>query len=216
MLNVLAEKQTIMKQSSILSVLFIFILLASCKNLGVKVDYAKLPALTENGGVNMVVEIPAGTNHKIEYKKDRDVFENDLENGQIRTIKFLPYPGNYGFIPSTYMDPQLGGDGDALDILLIAEHLKTGEVIETRPIAALRLSDGGEIDTKIIAVPLDAEKSYIKASNFVEFMIEYDAAKRIIEEWFLNYKGLGTTELLGWEDENFALQEISKWALTTD
>ena len=192
---------------------FVFLVLSvvSCKNLNKNIDYNNLPVIGENGGVNMVVEIPAGTNHKIEYQKDRKVFENDLENGQDRIIQFLPYPGNYGFIPSTYMDPNQGGDGDALDILLIAEHLETGEVAEVRPIAALRLNDRGEIDTKIIAVPMDKTQNYIQAENFVEFMLEYDSAKRIIEEWFLNYKGLGTTELLGWEDEQFAMREIEKW-----
>jgi inorganic pyrophosphatase len=196
----------------LLSPFFLF----SCKNVGGKVDYNRIPAFSENGGVNMVVEIPAGTNHKIEFQKDREVFENDLENGQTRIIRFLPYPGNYGFIPSTRMDTERGGDGDALDILLIAEHLETGEVVETRPIAALRLSDRGEIDTKIIAVPTDPEKQLIQADNFVEFLLEYDSAKRIIEEWFLNYKGLGATELLGWEDESFAMQEINKWLIRTN
>lgn len=205
-----------MKQGFWIIILLLPFFLISCKNIGGKIDYNSLPAITESGGVNMVVEIPAGTNHKIEYQKEKDAFENDLENGQIRIIRYLPYPGNYGFIPSTYMDPARGGDGDALDILLIAEHLETGEVVEARPIAALRLNDSGEIDTKIIAVPFDPEKNLIGASNFIEFLLEYDSAKRIIEEWFLNYKGLGTTELLGWEDENYAMQEIEKWALKNE
>lgn len=189
----------------------LLLLFTACNKMGRPLNYASLPVKGENGGVNMVVEIPAGTNHKIEYQKNSNTFENDMENDRIRIIHFLPYPGNYGFIPSTYMDPARGGDGDALDILLIAEHLNTGQVVETRPIAALRLNDGGEIDTKIIAVPLEREKDHIGASNFVEFMLEYDAARLIIEEWFLNYKGLGATELLGWEDENYALNEIDKW-----
>jgi len=189
----------------------LLLLFTACNKMGRPLNYASLPVKGENGGVNMVVEIPAGTNHKIEYQKNSNTFENDMENDHIRIIHFLPYPGNYGFIPSTYMDPARGGDGDALDILLIAEHLNTGQVVETRPIAALRLNDGGEIDTKIIALPLETEKDHIGASNFVEFMLEYDAARLIIEEWFLNYKGLGATELLGWEDENYALNEIDKW-----
>lgn len=202
-----------MKQRFWIIILLFSFFLVSCKNFVEKIDYNSLPAITESGGVNVVVEIPAGTNHKIEYQKEKDAFENDLENGQIRIIRFLPYPGNYGFIPSTFMDPAQGGDGDALDILLVAEYVETGQVVEAKPIAALRLNDSGEIDTKIIAVPVDPEKNLIGVNNFVEFLLEYDSAKRIIEEWFLNYKGLGTTELLGWEDENYAMQEIQKWSL---
>ncbi len=182
--------------------------------MGGSPNYETLPAITENGNINVVIEIPAGTNHKIEYQKESRTFENDMEDDEIRIINFLPYPGNYGFIPSTYMDPERGGDGDALDVLLIAEHLETGQVMEARPIAALRLSDRGEIDTKIIAIPTAAENKLINADNFIEFMLEYGSAKLIIEEWFLNYKGLGTIELLGWEDENYALGEINKWMLS--
>ncbi len=200
-----------MKKNSFWLIAFCLLSFTGCQNLSPAPDYNNLPAFSENGNLNVVVEIPAGTNHKIEYRKDTKRFENDQENDQVRVIRFLPYPGNYGFIPSTYLDPALGGDGDALDVLLIAEHLPTGSVVEARPIAALRLSDGGEIDTKIIAVPANPEQQLIKAGDFIQFMMEYDAARLIIEEWFLNYKGLGNTELLGWENESFALEEIKKW-----
>ena len=77
----------------------------------------------------MVVEIPAGTNHKIEYDPSTDSFENDKKDGKDRVISFLPYPGNYGFIPSTLMNKDRGGDGDALDILVIGESEPTGTVL---------------------------------------------------------------------------------------
>lgn len=175
-----------------------------------KIDYYNLPAFTEDG-INVVIEIPAGTNHKLEYQKASNSFENDIENGEERVIGFLPYPANYGFIPSTLLDPNEGGDGDALDVLLIAETLPTGTVVEAKPIAALRLNDSGELDTKIIAVPVSEEQRLFEVKDFIAFMVEYDAAKLIIEEWFLSYKGFGKTELLGWEDENYAIREIKKW-----
>ncbi len=197
-----------MQKNQFWMIVLCFMLILGCQPSAP--DYKSVPAFTENGNINVVVEIPAGTNHKIEYQKETETFENDLLNDQLRIINFLPYPGNYGFIPSTYMDPSLGGDGDALDVLLIAEHLPTGAIVEARPIAALRLSDAGEIDTKIIAIPVNPDQQLISAGNFVEFMLEYDAARLILEEWFLNYKGLGRTELLGWENETYALNEIKK------
>ena len=69
-----------------------------------------------------------------------------------RVVNFLPYPGNYGFIPSTMMSESAGGDGDALGYFSdFAESMTTGTVLEVIPIAALMMVDGGEIDTKIIA-----------------------------------------------------------------
>lgn len=163
-------------------------------------------------GVNVVIEIPAGTNHKIEFQKDQNRFENDQENGQDRVIDFLPYPGNYGFIPSTMMDLSRGGDGDALDVLVLCESLPTGTIIETQPIATLLLRDNGEIDTKIIAIPSDPSLQIFSIENFQDFLIHHDAAKRIIESWFLSYKGPGQMELIRWEDDQYALKEIEKWA----
>lgn len=170
----------------------------------------RLPTKSDKG-VRAVVEIPAGTNRKIEYQTQRERFEVDSIRGKERIIDFLPYPGNYGFIPSTYMDPEKGGDGDALDILVISETLPIGTAIETIPIAALLLKDGGEIDTKIIAIPVDPDLRVIDATDFKEFFIKYNAAKYMIELWFLNYKGVGEMELIGWRDERVAMDEIERW-----
>ena len=173
-------------------------------------DYQKLPTFGESG-VHVVVEIPAGSNHKIEYQKEERRFENDQEEGKDRVINFLPYPGNYGFIPSTYMDPMQGGDGDALDVLVIAESLPTGTVLETKPIATLLLKDNGDLDTKIIAIPVNLEDQVLPIANFQDFLIHHDISKRMIEQWFLNYKGPNEMQLIRWEDEQYAMQEIKKW-----
>lgn len=177
-------------------------------------DYDSIPALTENG-FQMVVEIPAGTNKKLEYDHSSKKFAAELINGQERTIHFLPYPGNYGFIPSTLMDAARGGDGDPLDVLLLSESLPTGTVVEAVPVGALRLSDRGEIDTKIIAVPMDADLRVLPVSDFQELLLENDPARRIIEEWFLYYKGYGLVELIGWEDEDYAWNEIRRWQVVS-
>ncbi len=185
----------------------LLLLLASC----LAKDFHTLPVFSEGNRVNLVVEIPAGTNRKIEYDTVKKTFAVDQKDGRDRIIDFLPYPANYGFIPSTSMDPARGGDGDALDGLVIAEALPSGTVVETIPIAVLLLKDRGEIDSKIIAVPADPTRRVIKATTLQELNARYPAIKTIIEEWFLNYKGKGIMELEGWGDEHRALLEIKKW-----
>ena len=165
--------------------------------------------------LNVIVEIPAGTNHKIEYHPGAGYINDTFVDGTQRIINFLPYPGNYGFVPSTLMDRARGGDGDALDILVIGESLPTGTQVVVQPIATLLLRDRGEIDTKIIAVPADSSARVYRADNFLDFSLGNDAAKRIIETWFLNYKGQGTVELMRWEDEAYAWREVAKWATDT-
>ena len=169
-----------------------------------------LPSI-DGDALNVVVEIPAGTNHKIEYHQGSGYVNDTLADGSTRVINFLPYPGNYGFIPSTFMDKARGGDGDALDVLVIGESLPTGTQIKVYPIATLLLRDRGEIDTKIIAVPADSAAQVFRAGNFLDFSLGNDAAKRIIETWFLNYKGPNMTELLRWEDESYAWREVRRW-----
>jgi len=174
----------------------------SCKQ-NPQIDYAILSAFSENG-INAVIEIPAGTNHKIEF--DGTSFTTD------RIVDFLPYPGNYGYIPGTKMDKSRGGDGDALDILVIAEQVPTGTVMEVKAIGALVLKDGGELDTKIIAIPQDSSLQVMHVKGFTSLMTEYNMAQTIIKDWFLNYKGLGMVEFVAWQNERFAEEEIKKWS----
>ena len=88
-----------------------FVLSQSC---GSTKDYYTLAAQVSEESFNAVVEIPAGTNKKYEYDPYQKEFIVDMENGKERVINFLPYPANYGFIPSTLSKSDTGGDGDAL------------------------------------------------------------------------------------------------------
>lgn len=191
----------------------VFLLLSACKPdapTAPTTDPYTLPSI-DGDALNAVIEIPAGTNHKIEYRPETGYANDTLEDGSTRVISFLPYPGNYGFVPSTMVSKSRGGDGDALDVLVIGESLPTGSQQRVKPIAALMLRDRGEIDTKIIAVPADPAERVLAVDNFLDFSLGNDAAKRIIETWFLNYKGTNMTELLRWEDESYAWREVRKW-----
>lgn len=171
-------------------------------------SFYSLPTFVSEGTFNAVIEIPAGTNKKVEYDTKGKVFRVDEKNGVERIIEFLPYPANYGFIPSTLSDTLTGGDGDALDVLVLAEALETGTVIECIPVGVLRLMDDGEEDHKIIAIPLQSKKRVINAQNFAQLSKNYPAIMEIIELWFLNYNKDDLAEVKGWGDEMEALKEI--------
>ncbi len=168
------------------------------------------PAFSTNNAVNSIIEIPAGTNKKIEYNTISKKFDVDQRDGKDRIIPFLPYPANYGFIPSTFSDPKLGGDGDALDILVICEALPTGTIIETIPIGMLKLLDNGEYDYKIIAIPKDPNIRIINITTYEEFIQKYRNVKDILELWFLNYDTKDTLTSEGWGDEKEATREITR------
>ncbi len=94
--------------------------------------------------VNMIVEIPNGSKNKYEIDKETGLIKLD------RAMKSAQdYPFDYGFVPQTLWE-----DGDALDVILLTTYpLYPGILVEARPVAVLRMIDGGEGDDKIIAVP---------------------------------------------------------------
>ena len=82
-------------------------------------DFNKIltPGDYENGIINVVVEIPTGPTHKIEWNRDLAVMQLDRVEPKV-----FAKPTNYGFIPQT-----LDEDGDELDVLLITnDPLTTG------------------------------------------------------------------------------------------
>lgn len=96
--------------------------------------------------MNVIVEIPRGSKNK---------YEIDKETGMIALDRVMhtaqDYPFDYGFVPQTLWD-----DGDALDVLLLTTHpLAPGILVHARPVAVLKMVDGGESDDKIIAVPTE-------------------------------------------------------------
>ena len=112
----------------------------------------------------------------------------------------------YGFIKNTYMDPSRGGDGDALDVLIISESVSQGEKIPIKAVGILKLLDKGQEDHKIIAVPKNSNQTYTNDSI-------PNSVKNILKTWFCNYKGAGKVEFISWGNKASALEEIKKWSL---
>jgi len=192
-------------------ILFIIIISSFFIHCSSKNDIYTTPTFSKDGILQVVIEIPGGTNKKIEYNPKRKTFEIDQRNGTDRIIPFLPYPANYGFIPSTLSDQLLGGDGDSLDVLLISESIATGSIVEVIPIGVLKLLDNEEYDYKIICVPSNPNKRIIEATTYLQFTKTYPVAKEIIESWFLHYDTGGDALISkGWGDEKEALLEVNK------
>jgi inorganic pyrophosphatase len=176
--------------------------LAHQKNLG------DLPAFIKGDTIRCVIEVPAGTNKKIEYSDSENTFRIDTRGGKKRIIRFLPYPTNYGFIPSTRSDVSEGGDGDHLDVVLLSESLDTGTVIDVIPIAVLKLLDNGEKDFKIVCVPIEMDKQIITAFSLSELERDYPAIIEILNLWFTNYDNKDALEIAGWGDRQESIQLI--------
>lgn len=157
--------------------------------------------------INVIVEIPKGSLIKYEY---------DKEYGIIKVDRYLfqptPFFYDYGLIPQTWM----AGDDDPLDIIVLTNTPGyPGTVVTVRPIGVIGVNDSGEIDDKIVSVPVkDPRWSHVKSfedlsdhfKKEMEFFIEHytalqpnkvlkvtgwkgpEEAKRLIREGMKEYK----------------------------
>lgn len=144
----------------------------------------------DKGIVNVVIEMPKGSNNKIEWQRDSGLFMLDRVEPMI-----FAKPTNYGFIPRTKNE-----DGDELDALILTDTpLPTGIYLQARIIGVIRFDDG-EKDHKILAVPEDDRHT----GNHIKTLA--DVPKQIlaqIEHHFLHYKDLrkpNTTKVDGFGD----------------
>ena len=149
------------------------------------------------------VEIPAGTKHKWEFNHQTGKLEKDYKNGKERIIQFLPYPGNYGFIPET-----LAGDGDPIDVIDLDEAKERGELKEVRIIGALNFEDKQEEDIKFIGISPNGTFGHIQSIG--ELLLEKPAVLEILKSWFLNYKKPGKMVFYGYIDRESSIQLITE------
>ncbi|MBP7805174.1 MAG: inorganic diphosphatase [Candidatus Pacebacteria bacterium] len=127
---------------------------------------------------NCIIEIPKGSYNKYEIDKETGLIALDRAN-----YSYAPYPFDYGFAPQTLWD-----DGDALDVIVLTTFpLNPGILVRVRAVAVMDMTDSGESDYKIIAVPVedkrwddikdlgDLNKHMIK--EFTHFFETYKALK---------------------------------------
>lgn len=136
----------------------------------------------KNDVVEAVVEIPF---------RSRNKYERDEKTGRLKLNRVLysamGYPTEYGIIENT-----LAGDGDPLDILVIAtEPTYPGCIIPARVVGYLEMYDDGKEDCKVISV-VDSDPRYNEIhelGDIPEFTLEE------IQNFFENYKQLENTKV---------------------
>jgi len=152
--------------------------------------------------VNVVVEIPKGSNIKYELDKD---------SGMIAVDRFLHtamyFPFNYGFIPNT-----LAPDGDPSDVLVLCEHtIVAGAIIPVKIIGMLEMEDESGVDTKLLAVPMEKIDPWFGMWKDLSDVPE--AVKAKIKNFFENYKALEPgkwVKLKDWKDAATAHKDVEE------
>ena len=130
--------------------------------------------------LNVVIEIPYGSNIKYEIGKESGAVVVDRV-----MYSAMFYPANYGFVPNTLSD-----DGDPADVLVLNEYpLQAGSVIKARLIGVLIMEDESGIDEKLIAVPISKiDPRYDNIKSLADFpQITLDSIKNFFETYKMLY-----------------------------
>lgn len=148
---------------------------------------------------NMIVEIPRGSKNKYEIDKETGLIKLD------RAMKTSQdYPFDYGFAPQTLWE-----DGDALDVVVLTTYpLSPGILVNVRPVAVMRMIDGGDSDDKVIAVP-------VKDPRWDDVKDLSDINKHTIKEiqhFFETYKQIEKKEVIvsGFKNRKAAMAAVEK------
>jgi inorganic pyrophosphatase len=152
--------------------------------------------------INVVVEIPKGSNNKYEFDEELGIIKLDR-------VLYSPfhYPLDYGFIPATRSE-----DGDHLDALVIGgDPVPVGCVVAARPIGMLNMIDSGDPDAKILAVQ-DKNPRFDKIRNIKDIEAFNPHLLKEVAHFFETYKDLQgkKVEIQGWTDVAAAHAEIKK------
>lgn len=150
---------------------------------------------------NAIIEIPKGSYNKYEIDKDTGLIALDRAN-----YTAAPYPFDYGFAPQTYWE-----DEDPLDVIVLTTFpLSPGILVRVRPVALMDMTDDGDSDVKILAVPADDRR-------FEDVHDLPDLNKHALREYqhfFETYKSLkgkpAPVEVHGYEGKDAAVSAVRK------
>ena len=139
----------------------------------------ELPAtVEEETGVQVVITTPAGATAQGHYDPDSKEIRADSTQ-----LHFLPFPGNWGFVPSTHMPYQ----GD-------------------RVFAPVELA--GHRSLLILAVPSDTARRNLYLTSLNELRINYPGVFDSLEAWLRQWQGDPPARILDWKDEGYARRFI--------
>jgi inorganic pyrophosphatase len=151
--------------------------------------------LNGDGTVNGYIEIARGDSTKWEFRIPRNRREVD---------RMIPqalggYPVNYGFMPRT-----ISYDGDPADVVFLGPPLAGGEVVKGRILGVMHMTDTGDLDSKVVASPLDARGA-------AAYTFEADDRARMARffDTYKDHEGK-PTRVTGWGDEADARRFIGR------
>jgi inorganic pyrophosphatase len=191
----------------------VFIMLIACGNSGKYQNTAVKPhnylndiaPFTSDSLINVVIEIPAGTNQKWEVNKVTGQIEwEQVTPDSFRVVNYLPYPANYGFVPQTFLPEATGGDGDPVDVFVLGSSIARERIVKVKIVGIIHMLDNNESDSKLLAV--NSEEPGFDINSLEMLTNTYPGVIDIIKLWLNHYKGPGKIKVLSVNNEKDAFR----------
>lgn len=173
-------------------------------------NYAELPTFSaERKLLQVVVEMPAGTNHEQRYDPATKEFRPLQQAGSDQLVEFLPFPGNFGFIPGTRLPGADSTGQRPLAAVVLSESQPAGTVQEVLPVALLALDNDGTLEQVVLAVPArPAQRILPDVTDWAALTRRYPAVRSSLSLWFQHRGRPGATRIVGWKDERDAEKRV--------
>ncbi len=113
-------------------------------------------------------------------------------------LPYLPLLGNLSYYGE-----------DKLELLTLSKPIPKGEKIYIEPFAVLEYKTNDQNNSIVLAVPYSAELRSVEVNDLVDLSVKYSSVKRIIEQWYSSYNGLGKNEVVKWGNKSEALSKIN-------
>lgn len=167
--------------------------------------------LEKEGKFMCVIETPAGSSTMINYNKINHQFEASSIDGKFIKTKHLSIPFNYGFLPSTFKDPSRGGNGGAVEVIVLSGRIPSEAYSPIVPIGLFHYKDKGIKKTIVIAKSIDPDYQTISVEDL---SLLPKGALEIISSWLCNNEGNDRYKLDSWGVQREALNYINQWKLS--
>lgn len=156
--------------------------------------------------LQVVVEMPAGTNHAQRYDAAQRQFVPERRAGLDHVVEFLPCPGNSGFIPGT---TDATPAARPLAALVLAEAQPAGTVLEVLPVGLVTLDDNGLLRPIVLAVPARPSQQILPGVvSWPDLLSRYPGAREVLRHWFQHQGRTGEVRIVSWKDEKAAEQQV--------
>ena len=160
----------------------------------------------EKGFINVIIDIPKGSQNKYEYDEHMGLYKLD------RVLHHsMFYPFDYGFIPQT-----IAKDGDPVDVaVMVTNPTFPGCLIKCKIIGMIDTIDDEGEDPKVIAVPVEKLDPRRNEVNTVEDLPAHVQEELLI--FFKEYKKLekkkyDKIQIRGYKDIDYTHDMIAEAA----